>query len=76
MPDCADNVISQSISLTDDGLALIRLYEERGSEELVRKWDGECVLSYKGMAEVLRNITPTAAVTGILRPVYNFKAAE
>lgn len=36
----------------------------------------ECPMSYKGMEEILRNITPTAEVTGILRPVYNFKAAE
>ena len=34
MPDHADNVINQYISLTNDGLALIRLYEERGSDDI------------------------------------------
>ena len=34
VPDHADNVINQYISLTNDGLALIRLYEERGSDDI------------------------------------------
>ena len=36
----------------------------------------ECPMAYKGMEDILENIGPTAEVTRIIRPVYNFKAGE
>ncbi len=34
----------------------------------------ECPMAYKGMDEIMENITPTAEIVEIIRPVYNFKA--
>jgi RNA-splicing ligase RtcB len=31
---------------------------------------------YKNMDDIVRNITPTAEIVNIIKPVYNFKAAE
>ncbi|MCI9158276.1 MAG: RtcB family protein [Lawsonibacter sp.] len=36
----------------------------------------ECPMAYKGMEDILENIGPTAEVTRIIRPVYNFKAGD
>ena len=36
----------------------------------------ECPMAYKGMADILENIGPTADVLKIIRPIYNFKAGE
>ena len=36
----------------------------------------ECPMAYKDMDDILRHIGPTAEVLRIIRPVYNFKAAE
>ena len=36
----------------------------------------ECPMAYKGMQDILDNITPTADVVKILRPIYNFKAGD
>lgn len=36
----------------------------------------ECPMAYKGMEDILNNIGPTAEVTDIIRPIYNFKAGE
>ena len=36
----------------------------------------ECPMAYKGMQDILDNITPTADVIKILRPIYNFKAGD
>ena len=33
-------------------------------------------MAYKNMDEILRNIEPTATVVEIIKPIYNFKAAE
>lgn len=34
----------------------------------------ECPMAYKGMEHILNYIEPTAQVTDIIRPIYNFKA--
>lgn len=34
----------------------------------------ECPMAYKGMADIADNISETAEIVGILKPVYNFKA--
>lgn len=36
----------------------------------------ECPMAYKGMEDILSNIEPTASVTSIIKPLYNFKAGE
>ena len=36
----------------------------------------ESPMAYKNMDEILRNIEPTATVVEIIKPIYNFKAAE
>ena len=34
----------------------------------------ECPMAYKSMADIVDNITPTAEIIKIIKPVYNFKA--
>lgn len=36
----------------------------------------ECPMAYKDMADIVKNIGPTAEITKIIKPVYNFKAGE
>jgi len=31
---------------------------------------------YKSMDDIIRNIAPTARIVNVIKPVYNFKAAE
>ncbi len=36
----------------------------------------ECPMAYKGMDDIIKNITDTAEILKIIRPIYNFKAGE
>lgn len=36
----------------------------------------ECPMAYKDMREILNNIAPTADLVKVIKPIYNFKAAE
>lgn len=36
----------------------------------------ECPMAYKGMADIVDNIGPTAEVLKVIKPVYNFKAGD
>ena len=36
----------------------------------------ECPMAYKPIESILENISPTADVLTVIRPVYNFKAAD
>lgn len=36
----------------------------------------ECPMAYKGMADIVENIGPTARIDAVIKPVYNFKAGE
>ena len=36
----------------------------------------EAPMAYKDMGEIVRSIGPTAEIVKVLKPVYNFKAAE
>lgn len=36
----------------------------------------ECPMAYKDMSEIVENITPTADILKIIKPIYNFKAGE
>ena len=35
----------------------------------------ECPMAYKSMADIVDNIDPTADITDIIKPIYNFKAS-
>lgn len=35
----------------------------------------ECPMAYKGMADIVENIGPTATIERVIRPIYNFKAS-
>ena len=43
---------------------------------VVRDTLDESPMAYKTMDDIVRNIGPTAEIERIIRPVYNFKAAE
>lgn len=36
----------------------------------------ECPMAYKGMDDIVKNITETAKINKILKPIFNFKAGE
>jgi RNA-splicing ligase RtcB len=36
----------------------------------------ECPMAYKNMDDIVRNITPTAEIIKVIKPIYNFKAGE
>lgn len=36
----------------------------------------ECPMAYKGMEDIVKNITPTAEIVSVIKPVYNFKAGD
>lgn len=36
----------------------------------------ECPMAYKNMDDIVENIGPTAEITKIIKPIYNFKAGE
>lgn len=34
----------------------------------------ECPMAYKGMEDIVKNISDTAEIDRIIKPIYNFKA--
>jgi RNA-splicing ligase RtcB len=36
----------------------------------------ECPMAYKNMEDIVNNITPTAEIIKVIKPIYNFKAGE
>lgn len=36
----------------------------------------ECPMAYKSMDDIVSNITPTAEIVSVIKPIYNFKAGE
>jgi len=36
----------------------------------------ECLMAYKPMKEIVRNIAETVRIDRVIRPIYNFKAGE
>lgn len=36
----------------------------------------ECPMAYKGMADIVDNIGPTAEIKAVIKPIYNFKAGD
>ena len=35
----------------------------------------ECPMAYKSMEDIVDNITPTAQIVSVIKPIYNFKAS-
>ena len=35
----------------------------------------ECPMAYKSMEDIVDNITPTAQIAAVIKPIYNFKAS-
>jgi len=61
-----------TLSLEDYKKAMEGIY----STSVNRKTLDESPFAYKNMDEIVANITPTAKILKIIRPVYNFKAIE
>ena len=36
----------------------------------------ECPMAYKDITDIVNNITPTAKILNVIKPIYNFKASE
>ena len=36
----------------------------------------EAPMAYKDMSEIVKNIEPTAEIVSVIKPIFNFKAAE
>ena len=36
----------------------------------------EAPMAYKGMDDIIENINPTAEIVKVIKPVYNYKAAD
>ncbi|MFZ5989941.1 MAG: RtcB family protein [Bacillota bacterium] len=62
----------QIISLEDFEKSMEGIY----STTVNRSTLDECALAYKPMDEIVNNIKDTAEILDIIKPVYNFKAAE
>jgi RNA-splicing ligase RtcB len=46
------------------------------SSSVHRKTIDESPMAYKNKDDIVRHITPTAKILSMIKPVYNFKAAE
>lgn len=62
----------QSITLTQYEKSMEGIY----SSTINRSTIDESPFAYKPMDEILTHIGDTAEVVGVIRPLYNFKAAE
>lgn len=63
-------------------------FRELSLDEFQRQMDGiystcvvrgtldESPMAYKGMEEIVREVAPTAKILDVIKPIYNFKAAE
>ena len=76
-PHGAGRVMSRSqafklISMNDLTQSMNGIY----SETVTEATKDECPMVYKPMAEILSNITDTVKVVNIIKPIFNFKAAE
>lgn len=76
-PHGAGRIMSRSqafkqINMADFAQSMNGIY----SETVTEATKDECPMVYKPMAEILGNITDTVEVVNIIKPIYNFKAAE
>ena len=62
----------QNISLDDYARSMQGIYTECVNEET----KDESPMVYKPKDEIIRNINDTVSVVNVIKPVYNFKAAE
>ncbi len=62
----------ESCSMTEYRKQMEGIYTTCVSRETI----DECPMAYKGMESIVENITPTAEIVDILKPIYNFKAGS
>lgn len=62
----------KSISMDDYRASMQGIYSESLSEDT----KDESPMVYKPKEEIIRNISETVSVVNVIKPVYNFKAAE
>lgn len=62
----------KNVSMKDYKKSMDGIYTTSVSENTL----DECPMAYKPMEEIVKNIEPTVEVEKIIKPVYNFKAAE
>ena len=62
----------KTLSLEDFKEQMAGIY----STSIHRKTLDESPMAYKNMDDIVRNIAPTARIINVIKPVYNFKAAE
>ncbi len=62
----------KQINMDDYRASMQGIYSESLSEET----KDECPMAYKPKEEIIDNIGGTVSVVNIIKPVYNFKAAE
>lgn len=60
----------QSFTVSEFKKQMKGIYSTSVSQETL----DECPMAYKGMEDILKNISDTAAVEKVIRPIYNFKA--
>ncbi|HOJ78552.1 MAG TPA: RtcB family protein [Bacillota bacterium] len=76
-PHGAGRLMSRSkakevISLEEFKKSMVGIY----STTVNRSTLDECALAYKPMEEIIQNIQDTVTIVDIIKPIYNFKAAE
>lgn len=62
----------QSFTVSEFKKQMVNVYTTSVNQSTLE----ECPMAYKGIQDILDNITPTAEVKKIIRPIYNFKAGE
>ena len=76
-PHGAGRIMSRSkafktLSLDDFKQQMAGIYSTSINKETI----DESPMAYKNMDDIVRNIVPTAKIINMIKPVYNFKAAE
>jgi len=61
----------QSFTLTEFKKQMEGIYTTSVSRSTI----DECPMAYKNMDDIVSNITPTAEINAVIKPIYNFKAA-
>lgn len=62
----------QSFTVSEFKKQMNGIYSTSVSQETL----DECPMAYKGMDDIVKNITDTVEIVKSIRPIYNFKAAE
>ena len=62
----------QSFTLTEFKKQMEGIYTTSVSRSTI----DECPMAYKNMDDIVSNIGPTAEIDAVIKPIYNFKAAD